>query len=112
MLAINLIEQLMRTESHNSTVAYFFCQDSDERLNSLEALVKGLIFRLVREHKELGECIKHHWTTTSATSRSTFSNENQKTNQRTIMSFKKIIFIQYIGIQWLLSCSSLFLNDS
>jgi len=61
MLAINLIEQLMRTESHDSTVAYFFCQDSDERLNSLEALVKGLIFRLVREHKELGECIKQHW---------------------------------------------------
>jgi len=61
MLAINLIEQLMRAESQDSTTTYFFCQDSDARLNSLEAMVKGLIFGLVREDKGLLECIRRRW---------------------------------------------------
>jgi Ni2+-binding GTPase involved in maturation of urease and hydrogenase len=55
MMTIGLIEQLSQDDS--SIVAYFFCQNADYELNSIEGIIKGLIQQLIRQRKELLELL-------------------------------------------------------
>lgn len=65
MMSIGLIERLS-SQQHNDTstaVTYFFCQNADHNLNTLESIIKGLILQLVNQRKELKEYLRRHWDT-------------------------------------------------
>ncbi|KAL4946579.1 hypothetical protein BDV06DRAFT_218295 [Aspergillus oleicola] len=64
MMTIGLVEQLSRDDT--SIVAYFFCQNTDYELNSVEGIIKGLIQELIRQRKELLELLQRRWDATHA----------------------------------------------
>lgn len=59
MMSIGLVEQF--SEDDSSIVTYFFCQDTDYQLNTMEGIIKGLIQQLIRQRKELIEFLQCHW---------------------------------------------------
>ena len=63
MMSIGLIEELCQEENqvHSIVVTYFFCQNADNELNTLESLIKGLILRLVNQRVELKESLRRRW---------------------------------------------------
>ncbi|KAL9080257.1 MAG: hypothetical protein Q9159_007634 [Coniocarpon cinnabarinum] len=61
MLSINLIDELLDTSGDTSVVAYFLCQNADRDLNTLEAMVKGLIRCLIDQRGELKEHLRRRW---------------------------------------------------
>ncbi|KAL4947742.1 hypothetical protein BDW69DRAFT_107656 [Aspergillus filifer] len=63
MLSIGLIEELARAQDGASVVIYFFCQNADYELNTLEAILKGLILQLVNQQTELKEILRRRWDT-------------------------------------------------
>lgn len=60
-ISINIIEQLSLPSLGNALVIYFFCQGTDSRTNSIEAIIKGLILQLVNCDQELGESLRNLW---------------------------------------------------
>jgi hypothetical protein len=62
MMVIGLIEQL--TQDDSSIITYFFCQNADYELNSIEGVIKGLIQQLIRQRKELLEVLQRRWDAT------------------------------------------------
>jgi NACHT domain. len=64
MMTIGIVEQLSQDES--SIVTYFFCQNADYELNSIEGIIKGLIQQLIRQRKELLELLQRRWDATHA----------------------------------------------
>lgn len=62
MMSIGLIEELQRAQNE-PTVAYFFCRNDDSALNTIEAIVKGLILQLVDQHAYLKEYVRRRWNT-------------------------------------------------
>ncbi|KAF9885330.1 hypothetical protein FE257_013047 [Aspergillus nanangensis] len=63
MMTIGLIEQLSPDES--SIITYFFCQNADYKLNSVEGIIKGLIWQLTRQQKGLLEFLQSRWDATN-----------------------------------------------
>ena len=63
MMSIGLVEQLSLLGDKSTVVTYFFCQNADYELNTLEAIIKGLILQLVNQHKELIESLRRRWDT-------------------------------------------------
>ncbi|KAI6778215.1 uncharacterized protein J7T54_004110 [Emericellopsis cladophorae] len=66
MLSIGLIEQLARAaqaEDDSTLVIYSFCQNADYELNTLEAILKGLILQLANQRPELKESLRRRWDT-------------------------------------------------
>jgi hypothetical protein len=64
MMSIGLIEQLerpLRPHKQPPVMAYFFCQNTDYKLNTIEGIVKGLILCLVNQKKELYEPLRRQW---------------------------------------------------
>lgn len=61
MMAIGLIEEL--SKQRENTVAYFFCQNANRELNTLESIIKGLILGLVNQHTELKASLRRRWDT-------------------------------------------------
>jgi hypothetical protein len=61
MISIGLIEQLSFPPDEFVILSYFFCQATDSRLNSVEAIIKSLILQLVNQDKELGESVRTRW---------------------------------------------------
>jgi hypothetical protein len=55
MMTISLIKQLSQDDS--SIITYFFYQDADYELNSIEGIIKGLIQQLIQQQKELLELL-------------------------------------------------------
>ncbi|KAJ5399842.1 vegetative incompatibility protein HET-E-1 [Penicillium sp. CMV-2018d] len=49
MLSIGLIEQLARAQDESTVVICSFCQNADYELNTLEAILKGLILQLANQ---------------------------------------------------------------
>ncbi|KAJ5707128.1 hypothetical protein N7488_006929 [Penicillium malachiteum] len=45
----------------STVVIYFFCKYADSELNTLEAMVKGLILQLVNQQPALKESLRDHW---------------------------------------------------
>jgi len=60
IIAICLIEQLSLQHAASALVTYFFCQNADTELNTLESIIKGLIFQLIEQQKPLGESLRRH----------------------------------------------------
>jgi hypothetical protein len=58
MMSISLIERLSPLLDTSTVVTYFFCQNADYKLNTLEAIIKGLILQLVNQQKELKESLR------------------------------------------------------
>jgi hypothetical protein len=63
MMSIGLIEWLSLLQDASTVVTYFFCQNGNYELNTLEAITKGLILQLVNQQKELKESLRCHWDT-------------------------------------------------
>jgi hypothetical protein len=63
MMSIGLIERLSLLHDASTVVTYFFCQNADYELNTLEAIIKGLILQLVNQQKELKESLRCRWDT-------------------------------------------------
>ncbi|KAF7919155.1 uncharacterized protein EAE98_009475 [Botrytis deweyae] len=63
MISIGLIERLSFPQDESTVVTYFFCQNADYELNTLQAIIKGLILQLVNQQKELIEYLRDHWDT-------------------------------------------------
>ncbi|KAF3915946.1 hypothetical protein AA313_de0206388 [Arthrobotrys entomopaga] len=62
MISIGLIEQLSTRHSNASVaVTYYFCQNANYKLNTLESMIKGLILQLALCDKELKEPIRRLW---------------------------------------------------
>ncbi|CAG8007512.1 unnamed protein product [Penicillium salamii] len=62
MIVIGLVEALSRfCKDKSSAITYFFCQNSDSELNTLEGMMKGLILQLLHQQLALKECIRSRW---------------------------------------------------
>ncbi|KUL82098.1 hypothetical protein ZTR_10075 [Talaromyces verruculosus] len=59
MMSISLVENLSQDDS--SIIIYFFCQNADYELNTIEAIVKGLIWQLIQQRPELIGPLQRHW---------------------------------------------------
>ncbi|KUL82100.1 hypothetical protein ZTR_10077 [Talaromyces verruculosus] len=59
MMSIGLVEKLLHDDS--SIVTYFFCQNTDYELDTIEAIIKGLIWQLVQQRAELIGSLQRHW---------------------------------------------------
>ncbi|KAJ5152980.1 G-protein beta WD- 40 repeats containing protein [Penicillium canariense] len=57
MMSIGLVEELSRERDESAVVTYFFCQNADNELNTLESLIKGLILKLDTENARFNEDI-------------------------------------------------------
>ncbi|KAF3908237.1 hypothetical protein AA313_de0204058 [Arthrobotrys entomopaga] len=63
MMSIGLIERFAR-HNPSAIVTYFFCQNDNYELNTLQAIIKGLILQLVNQQKELVESLRRRWNAT------------------------------------------------
>jgi hypothetical protein len=61
MMSIGLIERISLPQDASAVVTYFFCQNADYELNTIEAIIKGLILHLVNQQKELKESLRRRW---------------------------------------------------
>jgi len=63
MMTIGLVERLSLPQDESTVVTFFFCQNANYELNTIEAIIKGLILRLVNQQKELSESLRRRWDT-------------------------------------------------
>ncbi|KAK7177665.1 Vegetative incompatibility protein HET-E-1-like protein 15 [Paraphaeosphaeria sporulosa] len=63
MMTIGLLERLSLPQEQHPLVIYFFCQNANYELNTIEAILKGLILCLVNQQKELNEFLRRRWDT-------------------------------------------------
>ncbi|KFX88056.1 hypothetical protein V490_07867 [Pseudogymnoascus sp. VKM F-3557] len=61
MISIGLIERLSYPQDESTVVTYFFCQEANYELKTLEAIIKGLILQLVTQQKDLKESLRRRW---------------------------------------------------
>ena len=64
MISIGLIERIPRRQDGNTIITYFFCQNADYELNTVEPIIKGLILRLVNQQEQLITILRRRWDTT------------------------------------------------
>ncbi|KAK6521223.1 hypothetical protein TWF506_001448 [Arthrobotrys conoides] len=57
MLSIRLIDEL----SSDAVVAFFFCQNADYKLNTIEAVIKGWIRCLANQREEALRALRNYW---------------------------------------------------
>ena len=53
MLAISMVNRL---SSHEQTVFKFFCDNKDDRRNKAGAIVRGLLYQVLKQHRDLSGC--------------------------------------------------------
>jgi len=53
MLLCGIVNELSRSVAHQDMLAYFFCQATDARINSATAVLRGLLYLLVRQRLSL-----------------------------------------------------------
>ncbi|USP74162.1 hypothetical protein yc1106_01436 [Curvularia clavata] len=58
MLLCGIINEIQKTTRHNETVAYFFCQATDSRINNAVAVLRGLLYMLVTQQPLLASHIQ------------------------------------------------------
>jgi len=61
MMSIGLIEELAQKPKAANLVTYFFCQNADQTLDTVEAIIKGLILQLVKQQRSLQICLREKW---------------------------------------------------
>ncbi|KAK6330774.1 hypothetical protein TWF718_002974 [Orbilia javanica] len=59
MLAIGIIENV--SSDADTITTYFFCQNGNPELNTIQGIIKGLIFRLVKQHPGAAEILRSNW---------------------------------------------------
>lgn len=60
-MSIGLIQELAQKSKPVNLVTYFFCQNADQTLNTVEAIIKGLILQLVKQQRSLQTCLREKW---------------------------------------------------
>jgi len=65
MMSIGLIEELSKRPKGSNTVLYFFCQNANYELNTVESIIKGLILQLIKQQKELAQSLRDRWDVAS-----------------------------------------------
>lgn len=65
MISIGIVEELSRPQLESTVVTYFFCQNADYELNTLEAIIKGLILQLVNQQPVLKQSLRRRWDSTN-----------------------------------------------
>ena len=66
MMMIGLVDQLssqLQANPGSHIMSYFFCQDTDPRLNNAVSVLKGLIYFLTTEHEDLIQHIRKRYET-------------------------------------------------
>ncbi|KAF2022867.1 HET-domain-containing protein [Setomelanomma holmii] len=53
MLLCGIIDELQKKANNTVTVSYFFCQATDSRINSATAVLRGLLYMLVKQQPSL-----------------------------------------------------------
>jgi hypothetical protein len=53
MLLCGIINELIESTTHNTNVSFFFCQATDTRINNATAVLRGLLYLLVKQQKSL-----------------------------------------------------------
>ena len=64
-MSIGVVEELSRLSKHATLVAYFFCQNADYELNTISAIIKGLILQLVTQQQQLKKSLRDRWDTSN-----------------------------------------------
>lgn len=63
MMSIGLIEEILHRQDDTIIVTYFFCQNADYELNTIESIIKGLILRLMNQQEQLTAILRRRWDT-------------------------------------------------
>ena len=58
MISIGLVKRLSLLRNKFTAMTYFFCQNVDYELNTLETIIKGLILQLVNQQKKLKKSLR------------------------------------------------------
>jgi Cdc6-like AAA superfamily ATPase len=69
MMSIGLIERLLQQSQRSKekmVVTYFFCQNADYELNTMEAIIKGLILQLVKSQDSVKTSLRDQWDESAA----------------------------------------------
>jgi hypothetical protein len=53
MLLCGIIDELIKPTTHAANVSFFFCQATDARINNATAVLRGLLYLLVKEQQSL-----------------------------------------------------------
>jgi NACHT domain len=61
MMSIGLIEELSQRSRDTTVVTYFFCQNADYELNTVEAIIKGLILQMVKQQESVKPSLRDRW---------------------------------------------------
>lgn len=61
MLLCGIIEELSGVPTDQCLVTYFFCQATDTSLNNATAVLRGLIYMLVRQDRSLAKHLHEEW---------------------------------------------------
>lgn len=62
MMSIGLTEELSQNTEGKGAVIYFFCQNTDYELNTVHAVIKGLILRLIEHRPILVKVLRKSWS--------------------------------------------------
>ena len=63
MMSIGLIERIPHRQDGTIMMTYFFCQNADYELNTIESIIKGLILQLVNQQEQLTASLRRRWDT-------------------------------------------------
>ncbi|KAL8777436.1 MAG: hypothetical protein Q9194_002548 [Teloschistes cf. exilis] len=63
MISIGLIERIPRRQDGTTIMTYFFCQNADYELNTIESIITGLILQLVNQQEQLTASLRRRWNT-------------------------------------------------
>lgn len=63
MMSIGLIERIPRRQNGPTIMTYFFCQNADYELNTIESIIKGLILQLMNQQEQLAASLRRRWDT-------------------------------------------------
>ncbi|KAJ5793677.1 hypothetical protein N7457_000276 [Penicillium paradoxum] len=67
MLLCGIINELTKSApSPKTTIAFFFCQAADARINHATAVIRGLIFMLIDQHPDLISHVRREYDTAGA----------------------------------------------
>lgn len=61
MMAIGIIDRLISLQSESTGVTFVFCQRADSGVDSIESIIKGLIYTLFSQHVHAREPLRLRW---------------------------------------------------
>jgi hypothetical protein len=61
MLLCGIIDELIKSTTHNTNVTFFFCQATDARTNNATAVLRGLLYLFVKQQRSLVSHIRESY---------------------------------------------------